>query len=375
MKKQERKKSRFGLVLMILGLLLAAGGAALLLSVPDGFDYILPAPAFSAESPAEEQLARLAPLMEVPWAAALRQQQAPVSPGEGGKQSVTATIYAVSEGFFDISHETLAEGRLLNRTDMESGTVRALVNRAGAERLFTGGSAMEKRITADSLTLEIVGITEGGFRPGEADEILIYIPITAADTGTLPFRTMEIRTRPAGREEKAVTAATLQAWSPGGTVQDAGRTRLAALMPLWLIACAFGFYALRMLWRRLRAAAVRQRDRIREDLREQYASRVAPKAALRVLLILLLLAAWLGAAWLLLSLFVRPLYTFTDWIPDSPADPASVAACVRNLLMSSAFSAAYLNCTASALKAASFLICAGSLAFLAGLVPFRRKRS
>ena len=363
----KQKKARYGLLLIILGVLVTAAGILSFLFVPDGFDYVIPAPEISGETPVEETLDKLKNTMESPWAAALRQQRVPVSAVSGGKQNASATVYAVSEGFFDIFHETLAEGRLLNRVDLESGTVRALVNGKGAQTLFTGGSALGRNVSAEGQTLEIVGILDGGFVPGETDDILLYIPITAANKATFHFQTLEIKTRLTGREEKAAAAAVLKNQLAGGTLQDTGKLRLAALMPLWLMACAAGFFLLRFLFGLIRKLALRQRDRLREELRDQYASRVAPKAALRGLLLLLLFAGWLFAAWLLLSLIVTPLYTFTDWIPDSPADPASVIACAKNLLTASSSSVVCKNRASAALDVSAALIRAGSLILLAGL--------
>ena len=371
----KQKKSRYGLLLIILGFLLTVAGAFSLLFVQNGYDYIIPAPEISAEMPVSSILDKLNSKMDVPWAASLRQQGVPVYSSSGSKQNSTATLYAVSEGFFDLFHETLSEGRLLNRVDLENDTIRALINRKGAESLFAGGNVLGKSITAEGQTIEIVGILEGGFVPGEADEILVYIPITAANKGSFHFRTLEIKTLPSRNEEKAQIAASLKNWQPGGTIQDTVRSRLAALMPLWLIACAAGFFLLRILFSRLTGLVLRQRDRIKEALQEQYASRVALKAFPRCLLLLLMFACWLFAVWMLLSLIVMPLYTFTDWIPSSPADPASVIACVKNLLTASASSAVYKNRAAASLEASACLIRAGSLILLVGLIPFRRRKA
>lgn len=370
----KQKKSRYGLLLIILGLILTVAGAVSLLFVQDGFDYIVSVPEFSSETPIESILDRLNSNMETAWAASLRQQGVQVSSASGSRQSVTATLYAVSEGFFDLFHETLTEGRLLSRVDLESHEIRALMNRKGAESLFSGRDALGKSLAVEGQTLEIVGILEGGFVPGEADEILVYIPITAVNTGSFHFRTMEIKTRPSGREEKAQTAAVLKNWQPGGTLQDTARSRLTALMPLWLIACVAGFFLLRVLFGGFKILVIRLRNRIRMELQEQYAPRVALKAAPRFLLLLLLFACWLFAVWMLLSLVVMPLYTFTDWIPDSPADPASVLACIKNLLTVSACSVEYKNRAAATLEVSAALIRAGSLIFLAGLVPFLRRK-
>ena len=190
----KQKKARYGLLLIILGVLITAAGVLSFLLVPDGFDYVVPAPEISGETPVEETLDKLKNTMEAPWAASLRQQRVPVSSASGGRQNASATVYAVSEGFFDIFHETLAEGQLLNRVDLESETIRALVNSKGAQTLFAGGSALGKNISAEGQTLEIVGILDGGFIPGETDEVLLYIPITAANKGTFHFQTLEIKT-------------------------------------------------------------------------------------------------------------------------------------------------------------------------------------
>ena len=345
----------------------------LLLGTPEGFDYVIPAPAFSGDAPVGAQLKRLENIMEVPWAAALRLQRAAVSGNAGAAETASATLYAVSEGYFDIAHEPLAGGRLLNRNDMDGKPVKALINQKGAESLFTGGDALGKTVAADGLSLEIVGILKGGLRTGESDEILIYIPITAADTDSLPFQTMEIKTLVTGAEQKALTAALLKSWHAGGTLQDGGKNRFAALMPLWLVACVAGFFMLRYAFRWLGILIRKQRERIREELRQQYAGRVTLRAVPRILPVLLLCAAWLCGVWLLLSLAVLPFYTFTDWIPESPADPASVIAWGRNLLTGAAASAVYKNRSAAAMETAAFLIRTGCLVCLAGLAPFRRR--
>lgn len=372
METKMKRKSRQGLLLIIIGTLLAAAGTFLLYSTPEGFDYILPAPEFSEEDPVQNELDKLENILEVPWTAALRQQHATISQSTTGKDSATATLYAVSEGYFDLVHETLSEGRLLNRNDMTGGTVRALINQKGAERLFTGGDALGKTIVVESLSLEIAGILKGGLKAGESDEILVWLPITAADTGALHFQTMEIKTRVTGKEQKALTAAVLKNRNAGGTLQDGGRMRIAAMMPLWLIACITGVFLLRFGFRKLRFLAKHLRARIREELQGQYASKVSLRAMPHILLFVLLCAIWLCAGWLLLRLIVMPFYTFTDWIPESPADPASILSCIRNLMITAASSAVYKSRAASATETASALIRAGCFVCMIGLVPFRR---
>jgi len=355
---------------MILGVLLCAGGAVLLACMPGGCDYILPAPDFSAEEPVAQELEKLRRVMEIPWAAALRRQGAQI--GTENRKNIPATVYAVSEGYFDIAHEMLAEGRPLNGEDIRAGAARAMISRRGAESLFYGMNPIGKTLRVGDWTLEIIGTVEGSFRPGEKDEILVFIPISLADRESLTFQTMEIKTAAVTAEEKALAAATIRNWKPGGTVQDSERLRLGALMPLWLIACGMGIWLLGGLLRRLGRLTVSQREWARGRLQTMYPSQAAPGMALRAAGLLLLLAAWIGAVWLLLQLAVRPLYVFTEWIPDTPVDPESVWATAKKLMQEAAASAVYRNRAAGIAEMAAWLMGAGSLIFLTGLVPFGR---
>lgn len=358
---------------MILGLLLAAGGLALLYFMPGGYDYIVSAPAFSAEATVEETLERLDRVMELPWAASLKLQHAEITAGPG-KEGVTATLYAVSEGYFDFAHETLAEGRLLNGEDQRARAARALVNRKGAESLFNGRDAVGETLQIGDLRLEVAGVLAGGWRPGEADEVLIYVPITLADAGKPVFQALEIKTGARGSEEKAMAAAALKNWNAGGTVQDAERTRAAALMPLWLIGMAAGLHLLIRGAGGIRSLGRSARAQVRNDLESQYASRVAPKAVLRFLPVAGAAVLWAAFAWGVLWLLVQPLYIFTDWIPESPLDPQSVWLCAVNLMKNAAAAAVFRNRGAGIADAAAGLIRAGCLVFLAGAVTWGRAK-
>ena len=364
---KREKRSPAGCLLILLGLLVAAAGVALLFLIPDGCDYVVSAPSFSAENPVKEELNKVSELLEVPFAAALRQQGTQVSTERAGRQ--TATVYAVSEGYFDIAHETLSEGRLLNGEEVRGGARVALVNRKGAEALFPGLEVPGQKLKIGETDLEVVGVLAGGFRPGEKDEILIFVPIALADSEVIRAQTLEVKTMASGTEEKALLANRLKSWNAEGNLQDSERLRLAALMPLWLVGCGFGLFLLRRLLRRLGAFTRRQGEWFREQLRNQYVSQILPMAIGRGLLLLALLAAWIGAAWLLVSVVALPLYTFTDWIPDSPADPASWITMGKNLMTAAASATLRQNRAAGAAG-----IRAGVLIFLVGLVPFKRVR-
>ncbi len=366
-----KKRSRLAIVLCALGLLVAGAGFALLFSVPAECGYVTAAPAFSQDATVETELTKLGEALEGIWTLSLRTQGAEVSSERGGVQS--ATIYAVGDGYFDLCHETLEEGRLLNETD--AGEAAAMINRKGAETLLPGVNPLGQRLRIGESSVEIVGVTAGGLRLGETEETLVFVPLTMANTGKLSPQTMEIRSGAPGREEKILFAAAIRKLYPGGTLHDDARLRLGAMMPLWLIGGVLCCAALTILLQKIGSLTRQERDRLRGNLEEKYFSQLAPGAIGRGFLLFALFAVWIGAAWLVLRGAVYPLYTFTDWIPESPVDPASVWKTVKSLLTGAAVSAEYQTRAAGATAICAALIRAGSLMLLAGLILARRRKA
>ena len=370
-----KRRNFSGLLLMILGLIASAAGVVMLFFLPGGCDYVLPAPSFSLDTPVANTLSILSEELMIPWSADLRQQDAQVSSARISGQPTT--VYGVSEGFFDNVHVTLQKGRLLNLGDFSATSRVAMINRKGAETLFPGLEPLGQTIWLGSTPLEIVGVTAGSFQWGEAQDLLLYVPMTLANSRVLLPQTMEIRIVSNSAEIRSQFASVVRTLLPGGTLLDHSRLRLAALMPLWLIGCVIGFCVLKAWMHVFRRLAVTLYRQTKGEQQTCYVTQLLPRIAARSLLALILLGLWLGAAYLLLKLIAYPLYTFTDWIPESPVDPASVLAAARNLLTAGAVSAVYKTRTAVAAEFCAVLIRAGCLLFLCGLIPrifFRRKK-
>lgn len=362
----KRRKHFFSWLLILLGLILAAAGVLLLFSLPGSCSYVTAAPEFSGQNTVQSVLIRLSENVDLPWAADLRQQDVQVSSDRAAPQS--AALYAVGEGFFDFFHETLEAGRLLNRGDLAENSRTVMVNRKAADILFPGMDPVGQAVRLGETSLEVVGVTAGGFRLGETQEMLLFVPITLADSRLITPRTLEVWTGSAESEMKVQFAESVRKVFPEGSLQDYPRLRLAALMPLWLIACCFGAWVLKKALGMLYRFAGKKIRRTRLDLEASYPSRIVPQIAGRAGSVLFLFALWAGAAFLLLRLAALPLYTFTDWIPESPADPASVVSTVRNLLFTGGAAAVYKTRAGSAAEICAMLIRTGSLFFLSGLV-------
>ncbi len=346
MEKQEkraagaRKRRRGGLFLMLLGAALVAAGLWGMRGIPDRLQAALPAPASGPDKPISVQLSDLRERLEgFRWAAALRQQGVRVASDRAGADR--ATVYAVEESYFDFAHETLVSGRLISAEDKASCLPSAVINRAAADQLYPGVEPLGQTLTLGDTALEVVGVTEGGFRPGETDALLVFVPISLADTGKIAPETLEIHALGGSAEETAAFEKTVTAWSASATVVSARRLRARILLPLWAVALALG---IRLLSRLIRRGVRRTRGWIadlRQELQIRYWTRLSGKTRLRLAAVPLMASLGLAAAWGLLRLAAAPLYVFTDWVPEALASPAAIAATAEALLQKAAVSSVY----------------------------------
>ena len=333
---KKRTGFRAGIVFMLAGVLLLGLGLAALTNTDGNCEYIFPAAPFSEDREGlKERLGELPDqLEETAWAAAVRSQGQSLSSENGG--SVTATVYAVTEGYFDLRTESLLAGRLISGEDIRGEAAFAVIPEKTAQSLFPGREAVGSILIAADGEYTVIGVVRGGFRPGEADEHRIWIPSSRAGEELLGNGTVEIAASVARPEEKAVLRNTLKTWVPGGTWIDGSRLRLTAVMPLWASALLLGACLLRMLGRALIREYRRRIGEVREKLNHDYASRAAVFGLPRFLPAALGTAALGLGLWGLLRLAAEPLYVYTDWIPEIFTDPASVLTTVRTLLTGSA---------------------------------------
>ena len=123
-----KKRTGAGLILMILGAALILAGAVMTLRLRTGlFEYVVPAPAGESAADRLEEVSGL--LSDYEWSAAVRTQEVNASRGGSG---TAVTLYAVSEGWFDLHHETLAEGRVISGEDIRN---RRKKNTEGSRRV------------------------------------------------------------------------------------------------------------------------------------------------------------------------------------------------------------------------------------------------
>ena len=365
--KAKRKGLWISVPVMLIGLALAAAGVLLLRGVPSLCGYTLPAEvlAGAVEEPAE-QLRQLGDSLEgIRYAGAVRLQGQTLRADNG--ESVSCTVYAVSEGWFDLRHYRLIDGRYVSGEDLRNRRQTVILSDRLAGAFFSGQESLDREISVAGKACRVIGVAEQGGMPGETDEYLAWIPLSVAEKEKMGGGTLEVFFGASLNEEKAVAKSMVSDWHPGGTWTDGARIRFTALMPLWICAVIAGLFLLRFLAGWILILIREKTSCFRAESRERYAGRMIGRGVRLFLLpgLLLLLTAGCFLGWLRLA--VLPLYTYTDWIPEISVDPASVSTMIRGL---AARSSAAVRCVTSASVIGEWsraLIAAGTVTFLAGL--------
>ena len=365
-----KQKRRGGTLLIALGIALMLCGAAVLLPLPDTLLYILPAPAAteSGELAAlyKDGTQRLSEMSDVLTASAVgaRLQTVNIS---GEKKSVTATLYAIGAGYFDVAHEQLLQGRLISGTDVSLATRAVVLPDTAALALFPGEEPVGKTVTLGGVAYEVAGVIRGGRRIGELDEYVAYIPITAASADRLVMQTVEFIARGADDVGSSILMKdTLSAWKPGGSFYSLSKQKLGAAMPLrWAILFA-GAWLLLALLRRLNAFAWGRVCHFAEELRLRYALHLFPAMLASALACILGYAALAGAAFLLARFSIAPLLVFTEWVPEVVVELSSLTSRFWALNAANAAVARYVSRGVCAAELGGGLLMWGLLALLMG---------
>ena len=362
------KFSFVGILLLLIGMVLAVMGWIITQDVTDGIQYIVSAPENNdalkeAYREAQELLSSLTDLVDLAVVSGKAQNMTlltDISETEG-------TVYAVDLGFFDLRPEALKDGRLISGGDIKDYQDVILIDESTAYQLFPAGDALGKTILVGGRAWMVIGIVKDRARFGEADRSLAYIPITTAIIQGYPMQTLEICIRRGKGEARTATIqSTLTGWREGGTFYDLSKEKTAASIPLRWCAVILGCYLIRWLLYLLTDYARRQYAILREKLQAQYATRLIIWTTGRIVLLLLgfLLAG--TAAYAVLSLISKAALIFPEWIPDKPFSISSYVSCFWSLHQNTALSVQYTSQEMSVLMLGSWLVRWGCFALLAG---------
>ena len=287
---------------VLLGLVLTVCGGALTLTVGGRLEYILPAPAATQEGgelnalyeEAQKQMASIADSITA-GAVGARAQGVNLS---AEAQSAEATVYAVGSGYFDVTHETLLDGRLISEADVKRAENVVVIDERMALSFFAGNEPVGQTVTLSGLEYEVAGVIKAERRLGETNEHIAYIPITSASANALAMQTVEMIAKTADKTTGSAILMenTLKTWQPGGSFYNYDKLALGAVMPIRWAVLFVGVALLLSLLARLNAAAWGRVCLYADRLKTRYARDMLAGMIASALLMLLGYAALAGAA-------------------------------------------------------------------------------
>ena len=236
----------------------------------------------------------------------------------GGGQTVAAALRAVDVCWLETCPKRIAEGRWMDSGELRRGARVALLDADLAFALFGSEGAEGKEIEIEGAKYRVIGTVRHRRSVGEAEAYSAYIPLTAAaDAGLqLDVVTMHALSSVPSGLDQSFAEAMRSAWG-AGELHNLRKERMGALLMARLLVFAFGMALVFGLLRRFKAQVRRWREQVNELRARSYARRWLGPALLRVLGGVLGGVALLAAAYALLSFVIEPVYTFTEWVPES----------------------------------------------------------
>ena len=246
------------------------------------------------------------------------------------------SLYAVDVCWLEVHPQRLLYGRWMDNTELRAGTRVAVVDSRTAFALFGTEDCIGSRFRIGDREYRIVGVTEKSAGLGETGEYRIYIPLLAASDQGIQLESLELSALPLNRENLGTSfeTAAREAWGEGSYYCVRREVTGHTMLLRWMAFLA-GMLLVSKLFHVWRGRTCERISQIREMCRLKYIYQVLRPVLLKILAMILGAVALLGAVYGLLVFMIQPVYTFTEWVPES-------------LVAISSYSEVFLNLTRTA---------------------------
>lgn len=236
----------------------------------------------------------------------------------GNGTTADAALQAVDLCWLETCPRRIAEGRWMDGSELKSGAQVAVLDADLAFKLFGSESALERTVRIADKDYRVIGTVRHRRSVGERDECSAYIPLSAVMAQGIQLDTLTMYAMPLAQTgmDQSFTAAMRDAWGDG-SFYSLRREAMGGMLLSRLLLCALGMALLWRLTNPLRGLARRFRGEIVEMRRHGYLRSYLLPSIARILALMLCAAAWLAAVYGVLCVAIEPVYTFTEWIPES----------------------------------------------------------
>ena len=245
----------------------------------------------------------------------------------GNGTTAEAALQAVDLCWLETCPRRILDGRWMDASELKSGAQVTVLDADLAFDLFGSESALERTVRILDKDYRVIGTVKHRRSVGERDECSAYIPLSAVAAQGIQLDTLTMYALPLSRTgmDQSFTAAMRDAWG-AGSFYNLRREAMGGMILTRLMLCALGMALLWRLTNPLRGLARRFRGEIAEMQRHGYARSYLLPAAWRILALMLCAAAWLAAVYGVLCVAIEPVYTFTEWIPESLVELSALKA-------------------------------------------------
>lgn len=339
---KRRNSSRAGILLLACGIALLSFSIVMLCCVQPLLQYSVCAPdvhSVKAENTADTQTETgLDTLAEAQQRVREQLSDGVCAIGCCGYKSGAAventkvSLFAVDECRQEIYPKQVIEGRWMDSSELKSAAKVAVLDEELAFKLFGSETALNKEAQIEGTRYRVIGTVRHKRTPGEADAFGAYVPLRAVSAQGVQLDTITMSAVPLltqGMDESFRTVMH-SLWGAGSFCNTKKEALRRLILP--------GFAALILLlgaWAALAARWMRYLRRCTESVREMrrhgYFRSYAPAASGMILFCVLTAAALLAGVYALLHAAIQPVYTFTEWIPESLVEISAIRRVFWNL--------------------------------------------
>ena len=236
---------------------------------------------------------------------------------ESGQRTL-ATAHCITKTDSSFMPVQLISGRAFTDEEMKSSENVAYIDQDLSHALFKTTDAQGLNIFISGQMYSVVGIVDNKNAPGEKNSCHIYLPYLSIERLALSPDALVVAAAPIpGAGANAAFSYVARAWMPGGTEISLKREKMAATLWPRTLVFAVGIAAFSTFIRLLSAGAKAIWAEYQNRLKDHYAIRLLP---IFIPACLFLLTGFIGSLYLLyqlLTFMIRPVYTFTEYVPES----------------------------------------------------------
>ncbi len=243
------------------------------------------------------------------------------------------SLYAVDVCWMEVHPRRMLQGRWMDNHELRAGERVAVLDRNTAFALFGTEDCIGGRFMIAEAEYRVIGVTKRRAGLGEPAENCVYIPLLAAAEQGLQLESLELSALPANGDSLGMNfeSAAQEAWGDGSFYCTRKEVMRHTMLLRWIVFFA-GVALLAEGFRVYRRRVSSQIAVIRELCEKRYLVQVLGTVMLRIIMMTLGAAALLGVLYGVLTFMIQPVYTFTEWVPESLVEISKYRAVFWNLV-------------------------------------------